>query len=68
MFHHLKNKINIYVTCKKIIRSGPSMIVYRYQEVGKTLIRGNKLFKILIGFDAIALYLWALMQNMPECK
>ena len=50
---------------KNNIWGGPSIIFNRYQKVNKTLIRGNKLCKNIIGFDANALYLWAIMQDMP---
>jgi hypothetical protein len=41
------------------------MMDIKIQEVNKTLIRGNKLevCKHIIGFDANALFLWAIMQN-----
>ena len=39
---------------------------HRYHERNKTVIRGaTKLCKKLLGFDANALYLCALMHNMP---
>ena len=45
---------------------GPSIIFHRYHEKGKTNIRGGgKTVESLIGFDANALYLWALSQPMP---
>ncbi len=53
---------------KNKIRGGPSIIFNHYQEVVKTLIRGNELCKTIIGFDAKALYLWAIMQDMPVGK
>ena len=59
---------NLYYMLKNNIRGGPSIIFNRYQEVDKTLIRGNKLCKNIIGFDANALYLWAIMQDMPVGK
>ena len=34
----------------------------------KTLIRGNKVCKNVIGHDANALYLWAIIQGMPVGK
>jgi hypothetical protein len=43
---------------KNNIRGGPSIFFHRYQE-------GDKLCKNIIGFDANALYFWAIMQNMP---
>jgi hypothetical protein len=55
---------HLYYMLKNNIRGGPSIIFNRYQEVDKTLIRGNKLCKIVICFDANALYLWANMQGM----
>ncbi len=47
---------------------GPSIIFNRCEEVDKTLIRGSKLCRNIIGFDANALYLWAIMQDMPVGK
>ena len=50
---------------------GPSIIFHRYHEAGKTKIReaekgqAAKLCEKIVGYDANALYLWALMQNMP---
>ena len=50
---------------------GPSIIFHRYHEAGKTKIRESekgqaaKLCEKIVGYDANALYLWALMQNMP---
>ncbi len=41
----------------------------RYHEANKTRIRnGDKLSKIIIGYDANALYLWAIAQEMPTGK
>ncbi len=49
-----------------IIVGGPSIIFKRYVEAGKTLIRNvNKLCKKAMGYDANALYLWAISQWMP---
>ena len=50
---------------------GPSIIFYRYHETGKTKLReaekgqAAKLCQKIVGYDANALYLWAVMQNMP---
>ena len=50
---------------------GPSIIFHRYHEAGKTKIRKTekgqaaKLCQKIVGYDANALYLWAVMQNMP---
>ena len=49
---------------------GPSIIFHRYQEGGVTQIRSHeypdpKICKKIVGYDANALYLYALMQPMP---
>ena len=46
---------------------GPAIIFKRYAEADKTYIRNNpdKLCQNIIGYDANALYLWALAQPMP---
>ncbi|KAL8613898.1 hypothetical protein ACOMHN_032888 [Nucella lapillus] len=46
---------------------GPSIIFHRYHEKGKTHLRDpeGQLVQSLEGYDANALYLWALMQDMP---
>ena len=56
---------HLYYLLKNNIRGGPSIIFNRHQEVDKTCIRNGKLCKNIIGFDANALYLWAIMQKMP---
>jgi hypothetical protein len=47
----------LYYTLKNDIRGGQSISFNRYQDVDKTLIRGNKSCKNIIGFDSNALYL-----------
>ena len=60
---------DLYDLMKNGIVGGPSIIFKRYVEAGKTLIRnGNKLCKKAIGYDANALYLWAIAQDMPTGK
>ena len=53
---------------------GPSIIFHRYHEKDKTKIREReitdqgkepKMCQKIVGYDANALYLWAIMQNMP---
>ena len=57
---------DLYDLMKSGIVGGPSIIFKRYVEAGKTLIRnGSKLCKKAIGYDANALYLWAISQWMP---
>ena len=51
---------------KDNIVGGPAIIFHRYHEKGITKIRGgSELFRKIVGYDANALYLWALMQDMP---
>ena len=66
---HLFNSKNkeIYQLFKENIVGGPSIIFNRYHEAGKTFIRNNpnKPCQKIIGYDANALYLWAIGQNFP---
>ena len=57
-----------------VILGGPSIIFTRYHEAGKTTIRQAELSAKgilgkecmgVVGYDANALYLWAMMQPMP---
>ena len=51
---------------KDNIVGGPAIIFHRYHEKGITKIRGGgELCRSIVGYDANALYLWALMQDMP---
>ena len=61
-----KNK-DIYQLFKQNIVGGPSIIFNRYHETGITLIRNNpnKPCQKITGYDANALYLWAIGQNFP---
>ncbi len=56
-----------YQLFKNNMVGGPAIIFKRYAEVNKTFIRGNpaKPVSKIVGFDANALYLWALTQPMP---
>ncbi|KAJ8319270.1 hypothetical protein KUTeg_004361 [Tegillarca granosa] len=63
LFSHLDE--DLYQTFKDNIVGGPSIIFSRHQEAGKTKIRGGKPCQKIIGFDANALYLWAIDQEMP---
>lgn len=46
--------------------TGPSIIFTRHHEAGKTELRGGKPCGKIVGYDANALYLWAIGQPMPE--
>jgi hypothetical protein len=57
---------DIYSKMKANIAGGPSIIFNRYSKRNETYIRGgSKLCKKVIGYDANALYLWALGNEMP---
>ena len=62
---------DLYHLIKDNNTGGPSIIFHRYHEAGKTKIReaergqAAKACEKIVGYDANALYLWAIMQNMP---
>ena len=59
----------MFYLLKDSIVGGPSIIFNRYHEANKTKIRdGDKFCKKIIGYDANALYLWAIAQEMPTGK
>ncbi|KAL4109296.1 hypothetical protein PRIC1_000998 [Phytophthora ramorum] len=60
-----KEEKDIYAKMKANIAEGPSIIFNRYAKRNETKIRGGKLCKKIIGYDAYALYLWALGNEMP---
>ncbi|GMF18586.1 unnamed protein product [Phytophthora lilii] len=53
-----KEEKDIYAKMKANIADGPSIIFNRYAKRNETKIRGGKLCKKVIGYDANALYLW----------
>ncbi|EGZ27791.1 hypothetical protein PHYSODRAFT_321527 [Phytophthora sojae] len=57
---------DIYTKMKANIAGGPSIIFNRYAKRNETKIRGGKICKKIIGYDANALYLWALGNEMPR--
>ena len=61
-----KNK-DIYQLFKENIIGGSSIIFNQYHESGKTFIQNNpnKPCKKIIGYDANALYLWAIGKDFP---
>ncbi|GMF30225.1 unnamed protein product [Phytophthora lilii] len=74
MIEHNSNKLvysidkeekEIYHKMKANIAGGPSIIFNRFANRNETTIRGGKLCKKIIGYDANALYLWALGNEMP---
>ena len=65
------NNRDLFHTVKQNIVGGPSIIFNRYHESGITKIRhhiyGTEAQDCLnvVGYDANALYLWSMMQDMP---
>ena len=67
-FFTIFNKTNsdLHHLIKDNIVGGPAIIFHRYIEKDVTRIRGGlELCRGIVGYDANALYLWALMQDMP---
>ena len=57
---------DLHELVKDNIVGGPAIIFHRYHEKDVTKIRGgSELCRKIVGYDANALYLWALMQDMP---
>ena len=57
---------DLHELVKDNIVGGPAIIFHRYHEKGITKIRGgSELCRKIVGYDANALYLWAIMQDMP---
>ena len=64
-----KNK-DLYQLYKNSIVGGPIIVFHRYHERDVTTIRPTdyeepKTCKKIIGYDANALYLWGIIQQMP---
>ena len=57
---------DLHQLVKDNIVGGPAIIFHRYHEKDVTKIRGgDELCRAIVGYDANALYLWAIMQDMP---
>ena len=57
---------DLHQLVKDNIVGGPAIIFHRYHEKYVTKIRGgSELCRKIVGYDANALYLWAIMQDMP---
>ena len=57
---------DLHKLVKDNIVGGPAIIFHRYHEQGITKIRGGEeTCRKIVGYDANALYLWAIMQGMP---
>ena len=67
-FFTIFNQTNsdLHKLVKDNIVGGPAIIFHRYHEKDVTKIRGGgETCRSVVGYDANALYLWALMQDMP---
>ena len=57
---------DLHELVKDNIVGGPAIIFHRYHEKDVTKIRGGgETCRSIVGYDANALYLWAIMQDMP---
>ena len=57
---------DLHELVKDNIVGGPAIIFHRYHETGVTKIRGGgETCRSIVGYDANALYMWAIMQDMP---
>ena len=56
---------DLHLLVKDNIVGGPAIIFHRYHENDITKIRDEETCRSIVGYDANALYLWALMQDMP---
>ena len=57
---------DLHQLVKDNIVGGPAIIFHRYHEKDVTKIRGgDEMCRAIVGYDANALYLWAIMQDMP---
>ena len=67
-FFAIFNQTNsdLHKLVKDNIVGGPAIIFHRYHEQGITKIRGGEeTCRKIVGYDANALYLWAIMQGIP---
>ena len=63
VFNHTNKDLHHLV--KDNIVGGPAIIFHRYHEKNVTKIRAGETCRSVVGYDANALYLWVLMQDMP---
>ena len=57
---------DLHKLVKDNIVGGPAIIFHRYHEKNVTRIRGGgETCRSIVGYDANALYLWAILQDMP---
>ena len=59
-----KDNEELFFKYKDNLVGGPSIVFHHYQEKDVTRIRGEKLCKRVVGYDANSLYLYALANSM----
>ena len=64
-FQLFKGNEVLYQKYRDNLVGGPSIVFHHYQERNKTRIRNGKPCQRILGYDANALYLWAISQDMP---
>ena len=65
VFNQTNSDLHLLVKDNNIIVGDPAIIFHRYHEKDVTKIRGEDTCRSIVGYDANALYVWALMQDMP---
>ncbi len=63
-FHLFKGNEELYHKYKNNLVGGPSIIFHHHHEKNKTKLRGGKLCKKIMGYDANSLYLYAIGRDM----
>ena len=66
VFNQMNSDLHLLV--KDNIVGGPAIIFHRYHENDVTKTRGEETCRSIVGYEANALYLWALMQDMPTAR
>ena len=60
-----QTNIDLHLLVGDNIIGGPVIIFHRYHEKDITKIRGEETCISIVGYDGNALYMWALVQDMP---
>ena len=60
-----QTNIDLHLLVRDNIVGGPFIIFHRYHEKDVTKLRGEETCISIVGYDGNALYMWALMQEMP---
>ena len=64
-FQLFKGNEYLYQKYRENLVGGPSILFHHYHERNKTRIRNGKIYQRVLGYDANALYIWNLSQDMP---